>query len=138
MKLRELLRSEWPAFFNSFSRRYHGQPVTVELVGAGGEAAAVAVARAMPLMGITAEAEAGAVKAIEIILGESPDQHLTHVVNSPSRVKVGQVQNGEDDVLVIDSAADPPTRIRFAPASTFRNTTGNLRAWRGSSPSTVP
>jgi Family of unknown function (DUF5335) len=115
MKLRELRRNEWADFFNSFSRRY-GQPVTVELAKAGAEAAAErAVAREMPLMGITAEAEGGAVRVIEIMLGESPGQHLTHVVNAPSRVNVG----GEDDRLVIEFATDPVTRIHFAPASTL-------------------
>ena len=123
MKFRNLSSDEWVGFFNSFSRRYRGRLVTVDVGKAGAGEGASTVARRTPLNGITAESVDGRVKAIEIMLGDSPDEHLTHMVNAPTRVTIGQVQNGEDDLLVIESATDPVTRVHFPPASTLAEDT---------------
>jgi Family of unknown function (DUF5335) len=115
MRTRELDPSEWAPFFEAFSRQYRGRPVTLELAESGPFNSARFIAQQLPLVGITAEPELGPVKAIEIVVGAEPENHLCHIVSSPSHVKVGQISNGEDGVLVIESASDPTVLLAFRP-----------------------
>ena len=78
------------------------------------------IVRHVPLVGITAEPHAGGVRWIEVIVGNSIDDHLMHIVNAPRRVCVGQVSNGEDETLTIDSATDPTLRVDFSLVSPDR------------------
>jgi hypothetical protein len=116
MTTRELARDEWIAFFNAFSRRYRGQPVTVQRGGTTANEPAQTLAKRLPLVGITADREGDQVTAIEIIVGESPDEHLMHVVRAPSRVRVAQVTDGADELLLIEADDDPTTIVDFSPA----------------------
>jgi hypothetical protein len=110
MTVRILKPDEWVRFFNAFSRRYRGRPVTVRLLGRDGDdEQSQTVANRMRLVGIAAERINDEVTAIEIIVGDSPEGHMTHVVREPSRVRVAQVTDGTDEVLLID-AKDGPTR----------------------------
>jgi hypothetical protein len=74
----------------------------------------------MPLLGISAEPRHGRVEAIELVLGDDGDAraagHLAHVVHDPARVKVAQVSNGEDEVLIIEPVSGPATEIDFRTA----------------------
>ena len=113
MRTRELDPREWVAFFEAFSRQYRGRPVTLELAEKGPLNSARFIAQQVPLVGITAEPEAGEARAIEIVVGDGPDSHLCHIISSPSHVKVGQISGGEDEVLVIESASDPTVLLAF-------------------------
>jgi hypothetical protein len=115
MTTRELTCDEWVSFFNAFSRRYRGQPVTIQRTGAATDEPVQTVARRMALVGITAEYEDGIVTMIEIIVGESPDEHLMHVVRAPSHIWIAQVTNGADELLVIE-ADTGTTSVDFSPA----------------------
>src|SRR5687768_338241 len=108
MDIRELDPNEWTAFFNAFSRHYRGLPVTVELTN---NHPPQVIAKKMPLIGITAECRDAHVSVIEVILGDAPYGHLTHVVQQPTKVRIAQVTNGADELLLIDPAAGPTTRI---------------------------
>src|SRR5687767_14848456 len=118
MDIRELDSHEWTAFFNAFSRHYRGQCFTVEL--SNGDHTPQIIARKMPLIGITAEHQGDAIRAVEIILGDAPYGHLTHVVRNPTKVWIAQVTNGADELLLIDAADGPTTRIDFSPAGIGR------------------
>ena len=113
MTTRELDSDEWAAFFNAFSRQYRGRAVTLELAERGPLDSARYIAQHVPLVGISAEPEVGTPKSIEIVVGGDAETHLCHIVSSPSRVKVGQISNGEDEVLIIDSATDPTVMLAF-------------------------
>jgi hypothetical protein len=120
MTTRELQPDEWAMFFDCFSRRLRGRPVTV-LVG-DSDAATHAVARRLPLVGVTAEQSEGRVRSIEVLTGapgSPPAEHVSHVVRSPSAVRIGQVSNGEDEVLIIQSATDPTTFVDFSSREVF-------------------
>ena len=115
MFTRDLAGDEWVPFFNAFSRRYRGQCVTIHRSGPAGEPLQ-AVARRMPLEGITAERVAdGRVATIQIILGDTADVHLMHVIGDPTRVRVAQVTDGADELLLVDTAGGVTTRIDFSP-----------------------
>jgi hypothetical protein len=116
MDTRDLDPTEWAAFFDAFSRHYRDRPVTVDIERPGHAGGTSVIARRMPLVGISCEPHTGAVQSIEIIVGNSIDDDLVHVVNAPRRVRVGQISNGEDEVIVIDSSTDPTARIDFSKA----------------------
>ena len=116
MRTRELPRGEWAVFFNSFSRHHRGRPVTVHVLADGSGGACQTLARRRPLGGVTFEAGPNTPPAVEIMLGDSPDEHLMHVVRDPVRVQIGQVTNGADEVLLIESATGPSARVDFWPA----------------------
>lgn len=109
MNTREIDRAEWAGFFDAFSRHYRGRAVSVELLGP--EIGAQTMARREPLIGITAQSVPGTDDEIEIILGDAPDAQLTHVVRSPTHVRVKQPDNGEDSHVQIQSATGPEVLI---------------------------
>jgi hypothetical protein len=113
MFARELDKSEWPAFFNAFSRRYQGRAMTLDLPEPHTLGTIEVIARDLPLVGITAERAGGdeEVASIEILLGISSESHLTHTINHPTHVAIDQVNNGTDDVIVIHSLRDPTVRL---------------------------
>ena len=91
MNSRELSPGEWKTFFDAFSRRFQGVPVTVEPAS-------------------------GPAESIAIMAGDAPGENVVHVVRQPRRVTVAQVTNGEDDLLIIDAVDGPATRIDFRAA----------------------
>jgi hypothetical protein len=117
MTTRELKFDEWAAFFNAFSRRYRGQTVTVELLdkSSPNDRAAQVIARRVPLSGITAERRGNAIVDIEIMLGDGDNEHLVHIAHRPTKIRIAQVSNGADELVLIDTAAGQTTRIDFSP-----------------------
>jgi hypothetical protein len=113
MTTRELDRNEWASFFDGFSRHFRGRPVTLDVRDPAAPQAQRHVARDLPLVGVTAEFPDGRSPTIEIVVGDSPDEHVSHVVNAPTRVSVAQISNGEDEVLVIESETDPTVALDF-------------------------
>lgn len=126
MTTRELDQSEWTSFFNCFSRHYQGRRVTLELKERGPLGTPQMIARDLPLMGITAEKRDGEIKTIEILVGDSPDNHLMHIVNAPSRVSVAQITNGEDEALIIESMSDPTVELDFRQPQVFEPTAATI------------
>jgi hypothetical protein len=112
MTTRELALSEWAPFFDCFSRKFHGWPVTLDLSETP-DARGDALARRLPLIGLTVEPTDGPPESITVMVGDSAHENVVHVVSSPCRVRVVQVTNGEDEMLIIDSGAGPTTRIDF-------------------------
>jgi hypothetical protein len=109
MTTREIDRSEWTAFFDTFSRHYRGRPVSVEVFGR--DIGVQTMARRQSLVGITAQSSPGAEDEIEIMIGDAPDAQLTHVVRAPTHVRVKQPENGEDSYVLIQSESGPEVLI---------------------------
>ena len=113
MKTREIPRTEWAAFFDSFSRRHEGWRVTLEVFGP--EIGDQIEERELALEGVTAElAEAG--DKIEIMIGAKPDDHITHTITAPNQVSLEQTDEGADVVLAIKAADGTMTLLRFRSA----------------------
>ena len=121
MVTRELDESEWLGFFNAFSQRYRGVPMTLDISAGQGDTTGEIIARRLPLVGITAECRCGddRVTAIEIMLGASIDDHLIHTVNNPTRVFIGQISNGAVETILIHSLSDPPVQLDFRDRSSL-------------------
>jgi hypothetical protein len=118
MFTREIDQSEWPAFFDAFSREYQGHPVTLDLPEPHTMGTVATVARAVPFGGLTAEPHGGGpVKSIEIVLGTSSQDHLVHTINLPTHVSVDTDEHGADAVIMIRSQRDPTVRLDFREAA---------------------
>ncbi|MBI4455319.1 MAG: DUF5335 family protein [Acidobacteria bacterium] len=111
MPTREIQRSQWVAFFDSFSRQHLGWLVTLEVFGA--EIGAQTEARQLPLKGIIADLENGDNDKIEIMVGKEPHTHLTHAIAAPTHVRLQQTEEGAHQSLDIESASGIITLLRF-------------------------
>jgi len=98
----EIPRDEWVNFFCGFNQRHKGWLVNAEIVG--DEVRAQIQARQLPFQGITPGLRDGT-DEIEIIVGDRPDQHLSHTVKSPTRVCLRQTSEGADEALEIQSTS---------------------------------
>ena len=114
MPTQEIPRDEWSAFFDSFSRQHEGWLATVEVFG--DDLGAQVEARELRLEGITADLKGSNEDAISIMVGETPDDHVTHTITAPSHVRLEQTQEGANEALQIESASGATTLLRFRSA----------------------
>ena len=113
MKTREIPRTEWAAFFDSFSRRHEAGGSRLKIFGP--EIGDQIEERELALEGVTAElADAG--DKIEIMIGAKPDDHITHTITAPNQVSLEQTDEGADVVLAIKAADGTMTLLRFRSA----------------------
>lgn len=100
-------RSDWTAFFESFSRQHEGWLISLDVGCASGGSAREA--RELPLDGITFEA---ATDTIVLGLREPGGSLLTHVVRSPVRLTRHETLQGTLG-LEIAAADGGSTTLRF-------------------------
>jgi hypothetical protein len=112
--MREIPHDEWIEFLDSFSRQHEGWLVTVELFGA--DIGAQVEARELPLEGVTADLTGGGEDTISIALGKSAEEHVTHIITAPERVRLEQTTEGANAALQIESAGGVTTLLRFRSA----------------------
>jgi hypothetical protein len=108
-----IARDEWTAFFETFSNRHQGWLVTIEVFGS--DIGAQVEAHDLPLQGITAESNRSNGELISIIVGDTPDNHVTHTIAAPTHVALKRTEQGADEAIEIESE-DRATLLRF-PAS---------------------
>jgi len=102
MPIREIPREEWASFFDSFNRQHQGWLVSTEMLDH--EIDHLIEARELPLEGITPKLGDGA-DQLEIAVGRTTKAHLSHTVNSPTRVYLQQTVQGADELLQIRSSS---------------------------------
>jgi hypothetical protein len=113
MSTREIPRTEWVAFFDSFSRQHEGWRITLEVFGL--DIGDQIEERELALEGVTAELADGGDK-IEIMIGAKPDDHITHTISAPTQLSLEQTDEGADLVLAIKAADGTMTLLRFRSA----------------------
>jgi hypothetical protein len=113
MKTREIPRTEWAAFFDSFSLQHEGWRVTLEIFGP--DIGDQIEERDLALEGVTAELADGGDK-IEIMIGAQPDDHITHTISAPAQVSLEQTDEGADVALAVKAADGTTTLLRFRSA----------------------
>jgi hypothetical protein len=114
MKTREISRSEWPEFFDSFSRQHEGWLVTLEIFGS--QIGAQLEGRELAFEGIVAEWDEVKGDEIAIMIGVKPDDHITHNISHPNQVSLEQTDEGADVALAIRTADGVTALIRFRSA----------------------
>jgi uncharacterized protein DUF5335 len=109
MNPREIPRSEWSSFFDSFSRMHEGWLIRLEEIAAPAGPTAVE-ARGLPLLGASYD---HADDSILIAVGGRDGEHLTRDVPHPSRVIVEQNDEGIDEAVRIEEDGGQVTRVSF-------------------------
>ena len=111
MPTREILRQEWNAFFDSFSRQHEGWLATLEVFDS--ELGAQEEAHELPLEGVSVASENRNNKAITISLGKTPDDHVSHTITQPTHVWLEQTADRVNAALEIESQDRSKTLLRF-------------------------
>jgi len=111
MKTKEIPKNEWPKFFDNFSRKHEGWLVTLEIFGL--ELGAQVQERELVLAGIVDDWDEIHGNQIVIMLGEKPDDHITHSISRPTQVSVEKTDGGADVALAIKSADGVMALLRF-------------------------
>ena len=111
MKTKEIAKNEWPAFFDSFSRRHEGWLATLEILGS--EIGAQVEERELAFEGIVDEWDEVQGNQIIIMNGAKRDDHITHCITSPTQVSVELTDEGADAALAIKSADGVTALLRF-------------------------
>src|SRR5688500_15818283 len=100
MTMRELQAVEWAKFFDGFSRQSCVRRMTVEVIESVNDTPRTLADR-LPLLGITAEPSHGPARVIAVMLGDATSGDITHMIRDPSRVRVAQISNGQDEMFLI-------------------------------------
>lgn len=111
MITREILRKEWPEFFDSFSHQHEGWLVTLEILGA--EVGAQVEEHELTLEGIVAEWDEIHGDEIVIMTGRKRDAHITHNISHPTHVRLEQTEEGAAVALAIESEDGVTALLRF-------------------------
>jgi hypothetical protein len=114
MKTKEIPRSEWQGFFESFSRQHEGWLVTLEILGS--EIGAQVEEHGLAFEGIVDEGDAVQGHEIRMMFGAKPDDHVTHSIDNPATVSLEQTDEGADAALAIKSADGVTALLRFRSA----------------------
>ena len=118
MNTREISRSQWKPFLDELSRLHLGQRVRVEIVTDG--IGVRTEAAGMPLLGISTDHDGEHRDLIEVMVGDSPDAHLTHTIARPAWLHAAEDGTGLSALAII-AADGTKTVVHFArPAA--RNT----------------
>jgi hypothetical protein len=103
---------EWISFLDGFSRQHEGWLATVEVATAGGMLKEVVNRR---LRGVSIDHADGHQRAY-VEMGDTSGEALTHMVESPTRIRFRRTQSGAHEGLEIESADGTRTIVRFRSA----------------------
>jgi hypothetical protein len=105
---RNIPRDEWRGELDSFSRQHEGWIVSVAVAAADGTVRTEA--RDLPLQGVSADSPAN--RRVDIMIGEHPKNHVTHVVD-PVDVAIDMTDEGAERGLRIRAADGSTTTVEF-------------------------
>lgn len=114
MKTKEIPKTEWPKFFDSFTRQHEGWLVNLEIFGS--EIGAQIAERQLTLEGITDERNGTDGNTIIIMMGAKPNDHITHSITYPTGVSLEQTDEGADMALEIKGKDGATALLRFRSA----------------------
>jgi hypothetical protein len=106
----EIPQEKWNEFFNDLSKRRFGWTTRVEALNE--EVGDQILSDGLSLCGVTFEEKAGR-REIELSVGETVDQHLTHVISNPVKVEFLRDGDFEGGVLEIQDEAGTRTLLRI-------------------------
>src|SRR5687768_9717666 len=111
MKTKRIPRSEWPKFFDRFSRQHEGWLATLEIFAS--DIGAQVEERELAFEGIVDEWDEALGNQIIIMMGAKPDDHITHTIGRPTNVSLEQTDEGADVALAITSEGGAVALLRF-------------------------
>ena len=111
MQTKQITKTEWPAFFDSFSRKHEGWLATLEIFGP--DIGAQTEERELAFEGITDESDETQGNTIMIMTGGEAADHVTHTISRPTEVSLEQTDEGADAALAIKSEDGITALLRF-------------------------
>lgn len=111
MLTREIPTHEWVPFLNAFSKRHVGEIATVRLLGR--EVGVASEGRNLPLLGVSVDVPGGEREIIEVMVGDAPDNNVSHAIQRPSRIEVATSDDGREQALQIESRDGVTTLIEL-------------------------
>jgi hypothetical protein len=115
MATREIPQSEWTQALDALSRRYRLQPVTVR-VSDPELGYQIAMTR-LPLAGVSADLKAGGGPRIEVSVGTTEVDYTTHSISNPKAVRVEEDEQGQAQVLEVESGSGNKTLVFLKPTA---------------------
>ena len=106
---REIPRETWDAFFSRFSEDHETQFVSVEVLGS--DIGAQVEGQSLLLSGISRADEDN--ESLAVMLDSVNGEHLTHMVNKPTHVRVQRSAGNTDEALEIESGDGTRLLVRF-------------------------
>ena len=111
MQTIEIPRDQWPKEVTSFGERHRRSLVSVDVLGA--EVGAQPEVRSMPLEGISAEPVNKTGGLVSIFVERSLNEHLTHLIQQPTRILIERTDDGVDLAMEIQAADGTNTIVTF-------------------------
>lgn len=105
----DIPHDQWLSFLDSFSRQHLDWIATIEVESAAGRQVIVEERR---LRGISVDHSDGT-ERVYIYSGETRQERMTHIVNTPANIRFKQSLSGEHQGLEIASADGTITMVRF-------------------------
>lgn len=114
MQTKQIPKSEWPTFLDSFSRQHEGGSVKLEILNP--DLGAQVQETGLVLEGLVDEWDEADGSTIMIMIGNEPDDHVTHSINNPTELNLEQTDEGEDVALLIKSVDGRTALLNFRDA----------------------
>jgi len=114
VKTKRIPRSEWPKFFDSFSRQHEGWLATLEIFAT--EIGAQVEERELAFEGIVDEWDESLGNQVIMMMCAKPDHHITHTIGRPTNVSLELTDEGADVALAITSESGSVALLRFRSA----------------------
>jgi hypothetical protein len=111
----EVARKDWPRTLDAFSAAHEGWLISLDLLGPAVGLGLHQEIRELPLRGVTAEI-GGREPSITIAAARTDGEHITHLVRSPTRLRIDRTEDGDDVALRIESAEGTSAILRFKTA----------------------
>ncbi len=106
----EIPRDQWRQALDQFSKEHQGWIVTVEEVGMDiGDQIPITN---LPLVGVSADVKDGE-NRIAIMAGDRPGAHVTHFVESPTRVVIEKCDDPRFDALAVEDREGHKIIVEF-------------------------
>lgn len=113
MRTVDISAKDWARALDEFSANHEGSLVSLELL-APALGAQVEI-RELPFLGIAVE-KGAADSTITITAARSTDEHTTHVIHSPTAVRIGRTNDDTDVALEIESAEGTTALLHLRPS----------------------
>ena len=110
METHTIPEDDWIWFAERFSRDHTGWIATVQVLDS--KSGALLVADGLPLQGISFDTKGTRPCSVEVSVGETPANHVRHVVDMPLHIREADEPDGSVD-LQIEPADGPQTLIHL-------------------------
>lgn len=112
MRAKEIPRSEWASFLESFATQHRGWLVNLERRQHGGGRLALLYDRPLDEIHIDVQGSAG----IALVFGRAEEERMTEAVENPSRIRFLETKPGAHAGLEIQSVDGTSLVMRFRSA----------------------